>query len=138
MRLTTLKRWSRIGCDRQSLFVLAGGYEFLSDREAEPIAVKMMSFGFQAFVLHYSIKPHVYPLALQELAASVQLIRQNHSQWHVDPEKIIVAGLFGWWAFSSKFGRILARRLFNRNIVRSQSRMAPKWVVAKLSGSFKR
>ncbi|MCI1135960.1 alpha/beta hydrolase [Enterococcus gallinarum] len=69
-----------------------GGYEFLSDREAEPIAIKMMSFGFQAFVLHYSIKPHVYPLALQELAASVQLIRQNHSQWHVDPEKIIVAG----------------------------------------------
>jgi len=27
-----------------------GGYEFLSDREAEPIAIKMMSFGFQAFV----------------------------------------------------------------------------------------
>lgn len=69
-----------------------GGYEFLSDREAEPIAIKMISFGFQAFVLHYSIKPHVYPLALQELAASVQLIRQKHSQWHVDPEKIIVAG----------------------------------------------
>ena len=58
-----------------------------------PIAIKMMSFGFQAFVLHYSIKPHVYPLALQELAASVQLIRQNHSQWHVGSErKIIVAG----------------------------------------------
>ncbi len=42
-----------------------GGYEMLSDREAEPIAIKMMSFGFQAFVLHYSIKPAVYPLALK-------------------------------------------------------------------------
>ena len=83
-----------------------GGYEFLSDREAEPIAIKMMSFGFQAFVLHYSIKPHVYPLALQELAASVQLIRQNHSQWHVDPEKIIVAGFSAGghqvWAYFGK------------------------------------
>ncbi len=69
-----------------------GGYEMLSDREAEPIAIKMMSFGFQAFVLHYSIKPAVYPLALKELAAAVRLVRTNHDTWHVDPEKIIVAG----------------------------------------------
>ncbi|XUB37415.1 hypothetical protein IGI41_002434 [Enterococcus sp. DIV0876] len=69
-----------------------GGYEMLSDREAEPIAIKMMSFGFQAFVLRYSIKPAVYPLALTELAAAVQLVRKNQEDWHVDPTKIIVAG----------------------------------------------
>ncbi|WP_313539611.1 alpha/beta hydrolase, partial [Enterococcus sp.] len=69
-----------------------GGYEMLSDREAEPIAIKMMSFGFQAFVLHYSIKPAVYPIALTELATAVRLVRQQHEAWHVDPDKIIVAG----------------------------------------------
>lgn len=67
-----------------------GGYEMLSDREAEPIAIKMMSFGFQAFVLHYSIKPAVYPLALKELAAAVRLVRTNHEVWHVDPEKSLL------------------------------------------------
>lgn len=69
-----------------------GGYEFLSDREAEPIAVKMMSYGYQAFVLEYSVKPAVYPTALEELASAVRLVRQNSDDWHVDPERIIVAG----------------------------------------------
>ncbi len=77
-----------------------GGYEMLSDREAEPIAIKMMSFGFQAFVLHYSIKPAVYPLALKELAAAVRLVRTNHDTWHVDPEKNHCCWFFSWWPFS--------------------------------------
>ena len=69
-----------------------GGYEFLSDREAEPIAIKMMSLGYQAFVLHYSIKPAVFPTALTELAQAVQLVRQQQDAWHINPDKVIVAG----------------------------------------------
>lgn len=53
-----------------------GGYEFTSDREAEPIALKMMNMGFHAFVLHYNVKPHVYPQALLELATAVQIVRE--------------------------------------------------------------
>lgn len=69
-----------------------GGYEFLSEREAEPIAIKMLSYGFQAFVLNYSVKPNVYPQALEELASAVKLVRENAEKWHVHPDKIIVAG----------------------------------------------
>lgn len=69
-----------------------GGYEFLSDREAEPIAIKLMSFGFQAFVLRYSIKPAVFPTALTELAQAVQLVRRSSEAWHIKPDQIIVAG----------------------------------------------
>ena len=69
-----------------------GGYEFLSDREAEPIAIKLMSYGFQAFVLRYSIKPAVFPAALTELAQAVQLVRGQSEVWHVKPDQIIVAG----------------------------------------------
>lgn len=69
-----------------------GGYEFVSEREAEPIAMKMLSYGFQAFVVDYSVKPAVYPQALLELASAVKLVRDNHEAWGVDPEKIIVAG----------------------------------------------
>ena len=52
----------------------------------------MMSYGYQAFVLEYSVKPAVYPTALEELASAVRLVRQNSDDWHVDPERIIVAG----------------------------------------------
>ena len=69
-----------------------GGYEFLSDREAEPIAVRMNAAGFHACVLKYSVKPSVFPQALLELAQAVRLIRESAAQWNADPEKIIVCG----------------------------------------------
>ena len=34
-----------------------GGYEFTSDREAEPIALKFVAQGFNAIVIRYSIAP---------------------------------------------------------------------------------
>lgn len=69
-----------------------GGYSMTSDREAEAVAVKMLSFGFQAFVLRYSVFPERYPSALLQLAEAVKKIRENHELWHVDEKKIIVAG----------------------------------------------
>lgn len=69
-----------------------GGYEMTSDREAEAVAIKMLSYGFHAFVLRYSVAPAAFPTALLELASSVSLVRKNYQQWHVDPEKIVVAG----------------------------------------------
>ncbi|MFC6171176.1 alpha/beta hydrolase [Loigolactobacillus jiayinensis] len=69
-----------------------GGYEMTSDREAEPVALQIMASGAQAFVLRYSVSPIRYPVALHQLAYSVALIRQHAAQWHIDPDKIIVAG----------------------------------------------
>lgn len=69
-----------------------GGYEFTSDREADPIAIRYLSMGCQAFVLHYHIKPAVYPQSMVELALAVKYVRENSKQLHVHPDKIILAG----------------------------------------------
>lgn len=69
-----------------------GGYSMVSEREGEPIAIKMMSFGFQAFVLKYSVAPNHFPTALLQLAEAVKLVREKSDIWHIDTEKIIVAG----------------------------------------------
>lgn len=69
-----------------------GGYRFTSDREAEPIALKMMALGCHSFVLRYSCAPVHYPTALYELAAAVALVRKRAEEFHVDPSKIIVCG----------------------------------------------
>ena len=45
-----------------------GGYAYTSVREAEPIAIKFNSLGFQTFVLNYHTAPYEYPTALCELA----------------------------------------------------------------------
>ncbi len=41
----------------------------------------MMNMGFHAFVLHYNVKPHVYPQALLQLATAEQIVRGNHQVW---------------------------------------------------------
>ncbi len=69
-----------------------GGYEMTSDREAEPIALQFAANGFQAFVLRYSVKPAVFPAALAELAHTVGMVRDNAERWHVNADKIIIAG----------------------------------------------
>ncbi|WP_125767587.1 alpha/beta hydrolase [Lapidilactobacillus wuchangensis] len=74
------------------LVIPGGGYVMTSDREAEPVAIKMLSKGYQAFILRYNVAPVHYPASLLEIASSVKLIRDNAEAWHVDPDKIIVAG----------------------------------------------
>ena len=69
-----------------------GGYEFTSDIEAEPIALKFVAQGFNAVVIRYSIAPVRYPTALLELAETVRYVREKEKEWNVDTEKVIVCG----------------------------------------------
>ena len=69
-----------------------GGYEFTSDSEAEPIALKFVAQGFNAVVIRYSIAPVRYPTTLLELAETVRYVREKEKEWNVDTEKVIVCG----------------------------------------------
>ena len=84
-----------MGMDRKRPVVLicpGGGYGFLSDREAEPVALRMCGMGFHACVLRYSIAPEVFPAALWELAASVSWLREHAEEYHLDENRIVVCG----------------------------------------------
>lgn len=69
-----------------------GGYSFCSQREAEPIALQFLAEGFNIFVLNYSVAPHRFPNQLQQVAAVIELIFQNASQWHCDTAHIAIMG----------------------------------------------
>ena len=70
-----------------------GGYEHVSFREGEPIAMQFLAAGIQAAILHYSVAPAArYPEALLQLAWSVAYLRKNAGTLHIDPDKVIVQG----------------------------------------------
>ncbi len=69
-----------------------GGYCFVSDREAEPVALAYLNAGFNAFVLTYSVAPAKYPQALLQACAAMAYIRATADQTHTDPDKIAVCG----------------------------------------------
>lgn len=69
-----------------------GGYEFTSEREAEPIALQFNSSGYHAFVLHYSVAPKKHPQPLLDVSRAMCIIRKNACEWNIDPNKITVCG----------------------------------------------
>lgn len=81
-----------------------GGYCFLSDREGEVLALQYAAMGFHAVVLNYSIAPATYPTALLEMAATIILLREKAEEWHIDTEKIIVAGSSAGGHLAASYG----------------------------------
>lgn len=69
-----------------------GGYNHLSDREGELLALQYLSMGFHAAVLRYSVTPAVYPTPLTELAKAMATVRKHADEWHIEENKILVQG----------------------------------------------
>ena len=69
-----------------------GGYEFCSFREGEPVALELLSKGYQTFVLRYSTAPDSFPTALLELAGAVAMVRLRAAEWNIIPEQVAVMG----------------------------------------------
>lgn len=69
-----------------------GGYGMTSDREAEPVAMRLLSFGYHVGILRYSVAPARFPTALLELAEAMKLVHANAEGWNVDSSQIFVQG----------------------------------------------
>ena len=69
-----------------------GGYGFVSQREGEPVALKLLPEGYNVFVLTYSVAPHKFPTQLREVAAAMELIHSNAAQWNCDPNRVAIMG----------------------------------------------
>lgn len=100
------------GKPRPSVIICPGGaYTFLSDREAEPIALKFCSLGYHAFILRYTTingqanawpedvyqlpktDPRtIYPNPVLQLGKAMLAIREHAEEWLVDPDKIGISG----------------------------------------------
>ena len=89
-----------------------GGYEFTSDREAEPIALNLVAAGCNAAVLRYSCKPAVFPQALNELAESVSYIR-SRADWHVCSNLIFVMGFSAGAHLAASLGSFWNKPIIN-------------------------
>lgn len=70
-----------------------GGYHFLSEREAEPIAKKFLAAGLNVFILRYTVgegAQNYQPLIQVSLA--IKHVRENAEKYHVDPRYVYTCG----------------------------------------------
>ena len=75
-----------------ALIFPGGAYAWRSDREAEPVALRLLALGVQAVVVRYSVAPARYPRALEEAAEAVVYARAHADAWFCDPHRIAVLG----------------------------------------------
>lgn len=73
------------------LIIPGGGYEYCSDREQEPVALKFLYAGFSAFVLEYTVNT-AYPVPLVEAAMAISYIHEYAAKYSVDPMHVGVLG----------------------------------------------
>lgn len=75
------------------LILPGGGYQFCSDREADPVAMAYLKAGYQAFILRYSVKEDaVWPNPLDDYEQAMELIRSRADEWKLYADKVAVIG----------------------------------------------
>ena len=75
--------------DGAVIIFTGGAYARRAPHEAEPYALEINRMGLWAFVVDYAVAPEVYPAALNDGIAAIELARQTEG---VNPEKIAVMG----------------------------------------------
>ncbi len=70
-----------------------GGYHALSEREAEPIALRYIHAGMNAFVLRYTVKDGAKNYApLIQAALAIRHIREHAEEYNIDPDRVFIVG----------------------------------------------
>lgn len=79
---------------RPAILILpGGGYQYCSDREADPVAAPYLQAGYQAFILRYSVGADaVWPHPLEDYDQAMALLRAKAGEWGLYPDKIAVIG----------------------------------------------
>ncbi len=81
-----------------------GGYEQVSFREGEPVAMHFLSVGYHACVLRYSVAPAVFPAQVLEVGQTVRLIREHAEEWNIDADKLVIQGSSAGGHLAASYG----------------------------------
>ena len=75
------------------LVVPGGGYDHVSPREGDPVALQFAAAGYHTAVRTYSVGEGAQNYRpLRQLNEALALLRQNAGEWHILPDKIAVCG----------------------------------------------
>ena len=75
------------------LVVPGGGYNHVSPREGDPVALQFAAAGYHTAVLHYAVGESARDaLPMRQLAQAIGLVRQHAEQWNILPDKIALCG----------------------------------------------
>ncbi|WP_324721709.1 alpha/beta hydrolase [Latilactobacillus curvatus] len=72
-----------------------GGFTYHSGRETTPVALRFLAEGFHVIVLPYQLissTETVYPLALHQLAKTIEWVTDQAGEYDIDLDRIVLTG----------------------------------------------
>lgn len=98
-----------------AVVICPGGYEFISDREAEPVAEPYYAAGYNVFILKYSVGEDAKDFVpLIQLASAVDQIRRSSEEWITCKDKIAVCGFSAGGHLACSLGTLYNEPQFQR------------------------
>ncbi len=93
------------------LIIPGGGYWDVCDKhEGEQIAFAFMAKGFNAFVLHYSVRTKAFPTQLIEASKAIKHIRDNAEAYNIDPHKVFAVGFSAGGHLTASLGTMWSKK----------------------------
>ena len=92
---------------RKAILVIpGGGYGGVcADREGEPIAMAFMPYGYNGFVLHYTVgRKEPYPAQLREVTLAIKHIKDNAENYNINPDEVFTVGFSAGGHLSATIG----------------------------------
>ena len=79
---------------RPAVIICPGGaYQFVSEREGEPVASAFLAAGIDAYILEYTCADKgFFPCALLETYSAIKYVRSHAAEKSIDPNKIFLCG----------------------------------------------
>lgn len=75
------------------IVIPGGGYQYCSEREADPIAFAFLEAGFHVAILRYSLGENaVWPNPLTDYENAYRIIGENADEWQVNMSAVCVVG----------------------------------------------
>ncbi len=75
------------------LVLPGGGYQFCSDREADPVALPYLKAGYHTAILRYSVAAHAdWPNPLEDYEQAMEFLKEKAGEWNICEDKIAVIG----------------------------------------------
>lgn len=79
---------------RKAMLVIpGGGYRQITEMEAEAIAQAFLPYGYNSFVLRYTVgRQKTFPAQLIEVARAIKQIKDHAEDYGIDPEQLFAVG----------------------------------------------
>lgn len=76
---------------RALVIVPGGGYDHVSEREADPVAINFLNQNYAIFILRYTVNVP-YPTQITELMCVMDYIHRHYKQLNIDKDKVTLCG----------------------------------------------